>query len=183
MRKLNGIVSMCIIVLFLIHAAMGALQLTGLIPGGSLFMKAAAWTMVAFTVVHMVIGIKLTADTLKALKKSGAGYFRENRLFWIRRISGMAIIAFIAVHVMVFLGSQEGGAFRLTEFNAIRLAGQILLVVSVALHVISNIKPLMLGLGAKDHKALGADMLFVISVMLLLSGIAFVIYYIRWRVF
>ncbi|MBP1534535.1 MAG: hypothetical protein IK999_10500 [Ruminococcus sp.] len=49
--------------------------------------------------------------------------------------------------------------------------------------MISNIKPLMLGLGAKDHKALGADMLFVISVMLLLSGIAFVIYYIRWRVF
>ncbi|MBR1723664.1 MAG: pilus assembly protein PilX [Ruminococcus sp.] len=183
MRKLNAIVIMTVLVLFLIHAAMGSFQLAGILPGGSTLLSVMAWVMLTLICLHAVIGIKLTADTLRAIKASGTSYFKENKLFWTRRISGFAIMLFILFHVMIFMGRSDGGAFRLSFFGGLQLAGQILLVLSIALHVMTNIKPLMLALGAKSYKELALDILFVLSAVLLFSGAGFVVYYIRWSVF
>ena len=183
MRKLNSVLAMGTVVLFLVHAAVGGLQLAGLVPGGSRVMTVLAWVMAVFIVLHTLIGIKLTADTLSAMKKSGTGYFRENKLFWLRRISGAAVMLFIISHIILFMGETEGGAFRLSLFDSIRLAGQILLVLSVAVHLITNIKPLMISLGIKNGRELALDILLITAVILALAGVGFVVYYIRWRVF
>ena len=183
MRRLNAIVSMAVLALFLIHAAVGGLQLAGVLAGGSAVMSVLAWVMVGLIAVHVVIGIKLTADTLAAQKKAGTAYFKENRLFWTRRISGMAVMLFIAAHIIVFMGESSGGVYRLTLFNGVRLAEQILLVLSVGVHVITNIKPLMIAFGAKSGRELALDILLITSAVLLISGVGFVIYYIRWLSF
>ena len=182
MRKWNAVLSMGILALFLIHAIAGAFQLFGFIPGGSALMQALAYAMVCLIFIHFVIGIKLTADTFKALKKSGASYFKENKLFWIRRISGFAVMIFVLFHIMIFIGRNDG-AYRLNLFEGIQLASQLLLVLSVAVHVITNIKPLMLSIGAKSYRAFLTDVILVLSVLLLFMGVAFVIYYLRWNVF
>ena len=182
MRKQNAVISMVILVLFLFHAIVGAFQLTGVIPGGKALMKIAAWVMAGLIAVHFVIGVKLTVDTVKAQKKAGTAYFKENKLFWTRRVSGFAIMIFIVFHVLIFLGSNNG-AYRLNLFEGVQLISQILLVMSAAVHVVTNIKPLMIALGVKSYRAFLTDVLFVVSVLLFFMGFAFVVYYLRWNVF
>ncbi len=182
MRKINAILGMVIFALFLLHIIIGSLQLSGLIPGGNIVMKAGSWLLIAAVGVHTVIGIKLTVDTLTAIKKSGASYFRENKLFWIRRISGLAVMFFIAAHIMLFMGHGSGGAFRLNVFDLPQLIMSILLVISVLVHIVTNIRPLMIALGSRGAKDFIADMAVIFSVLLLVSGAAFVVYYVRWLI-
>lgn len=181
MRKANAILSMGILVLFLIHAIAGGFQLAGILPGGSALLEWLAWLMIALIAAHTVIGIKLTADTLAAAKRSGTAYYRENRLFWLRRVSGLAIMVFIVFHIMIFLGSR-GGVFRLHLFAGAELTSQILLVLSVAVHVLTNIRPLMIALGARGYKEFFTDILVILSAVLLFCGLAFIVYYLRWNV-
>ena len=182
MRKFNAILGIAIFALFLLHIIVGSLQLTGLIPGGNVFMQAGSWLLITAVCVHTAIGIRLTADTFTAVKKSGASYFRENKLFWIRRISGFAVMLFIAAHVILFMGHGSGGAFRLNLFDVPQLIMSILLVLSVLLHIVTNIRPLMLAFGARSGKEFIADMAVIFSVLLLVSGAAFAVYFVRWLV-
>jgi succinate dehydrogenase/fumarate reductase cytochrome b subunit len=166
--------------LFLLHIIVGSLQLFGLMPGGNAVMQALAWVLVSTVCVHIVIGIKLTIDTLSAMKRSGAGYFKENKLFWARRISGFAVMLFMVSHIFVFMGSSSGGAFRLNLFDVPQLVCSVLFVLSLLLHIITNIRPLMTALGAGKARHFIEDSVFVISVLLLASGAAFAVYFVRW---
>ena len=181
MRKFNAVLSMGILALFLIHAIAGGFQLAGIIPGGSGIMQAIAWLMVILIIIHVIIGCKLTADTLRACKKSGTSYYQENKLFWLRRSSGFAIMIFILFHVLIFLGNHENGVYRLNYFGTIQLISQILLVISIAVHVLTNIRPLMIAVGTKSYQKILLDILFILSIILFLTGVAFVIYYLRWN--
>ena len=181
MRKINAVLSMGILVLFLIHAVTGGLQLSGFLSGGNVVLSVMAWVMLVLIAAHLLIGCKLTADTLRSMKRSGASYFKENQLFWLRRISGFAIMLFIVCHLLIFQTSAEDGAVRLHLFAGVQLVTQLLLVVSIAVHVLSNIRPLMIALGAKRYKTVLLDVLVILATLLLASGIGFVIYYIRWN--
>ena len=181
MRKVNAVISMAVVALLLLHAVAGGFQLMGVFPGGNQVLAVLAWIMTGLIVLHIIIGIKLTADTLIAIRKSGVSYQRENRIFWARRISGFAIMLFAFCHVAIFLG-PSGDVFRLTVFEGVQLATQILLVLSIAVHVLTNIKPLLISFGIKGLRIYVKDVLFVLAILMLFSGIAMVIYYLRWNV-
>lgn len=162
---------------FIVHGIMGSMKLMG---GNADALKGAAYLCMAFICMHIIVTCILTFETLKARKMSGAGYFKENRLFWARRISGFTILIPLAMHLIIFSGTNSGGAFRLVEFTAGRLASQIILVITIAFHVLTNIEPAMISFGVKSTKAFSHDVMFVISVILLLFCTAFAAYYIRW---
>ena len=145
-------------------------------------MTVLARALVVLMALHMAIGIKLTADTVIACRKSGVSYYKENKLFWARRISGFAIFVFMILHLAVFMG-KTGGNVRLKYFGVFELLGQILLVISVAVHVITNVKPMMISFGIKSLKEYSIDILVVLSVLMLFAGAAFLIYYLRWNYF
>ena len=183
LRKLNAILTAAIMLLFLFHIITGSLQLAGIVPGGNMVMKIAAEIMGVAVLAHALTGAKLTADTLIAQKKSGAGgYYKENRLFWARRISGFAVLLFMLAHTSIFAGNNKSGAaFRLNLFDVPQLVCSLLLVLTLLLHIGTNIKPLMNAFGVSGRsKELSADIAVIVSVLLLLAGAAFVIYFIRW---
>ena len=180
MRKWNTIISLILIILFLIHAVAGSFQLMKIIPGGNVIMKNLSYILMAFLIAHIVIGTKLTIDSLVAGKKSGKFYFRENAVFWIRRITGFAMILLIACHVILF--SNKGDVFRLKEFNEVQLIFSILLVLTLLVHILSNIRPLLISFGIAGFRAYVKDILLVLAVILLISTVAFVIYFLRWNV-
>ncbi|MBQ8966086.1 pilus assembly protein PilX [Ruminococcus sp.] len=180
MRRANAVISMAVLALFLLHAVMGGFVTAGFMDGGSVFMKGMAWLMVTLIIAHVAIAVKLTADTLIALKRSGTSYFKENKLFWIRRISGVAVMIFILFHIMIFLGNNDG-TYRLNFFGGAQLASQILMVLSLGIHIVTNAKPMLLGFGTKSWKELGTDLALILTGILLFAGICFVVYYLRWR--
>ena len=74
-----------------------------------------------------------------------------------------------------------GEAFRLPWFTGAKLAGQLLMVASLAVHLLTNIRPLTIALGLRGGRKWLGDALFVLSVVLLFAAAAFVIYYLRWN--
>ena len=183
MRKWNAIISVTVLALFLVHAVVGGFQIIGVLPGGSPVMKWLAWIMAALIGAHAVIGIVLTVQTLHAQRKAGVSYPKENRLFWTRRLSGFAVMLFIVCHLLIFAVQQGAdGTVRLHPFGAAELVTQLLLVASVAVHVLTNIKPLLIAMGARGMRELFTDILLVLTLLLLFMGAAFVIYLIRWNV-
>lgn len=181
MRKWNAVLSICIIILFLVHAVAGGFQMMGLIPGGSALLGILSWIMVVLILLHTLIGIKLTRDSIVACRKAGVSYFKENKLFWARRISGFSIFAFMLFHVLLFMGKNDG-VYRLHYFGTLQLVTQICLVVSMAVHIITNVNPMLISFGWKRLREYAVDILIVLSGILLFTGCAFLIYYLRWNV-
>ena len=181
MRKVNAIVTTVIMAFFLIHMIWGGLMMTGMVKGGNKVFSAISFTMVLFICVHVIIGFKLTIDSIIAGIKSQTFYIKENILFLTRRISGFALLIFVAVHIILFTGTNEGGAYRLRPFDMAALVSQILMVVSLMAHLTTNITPLRIAFGITDKRDLKSDAVLIISILLLLSGIAFTVYFIRWQ--
>ena len=177
MRKLNAIITVLIIILFIDHGIMGGFLLTGL---GTPNIIIGGYIMMAIVLVHVIIGVKLTIDTISAQKKSGTWYPKENRLFWARRISGFAVIIFLAFHMMAF-GAGRGDIARLGEFTTFKMITQVLMVITIGIHIISNVRPMLITLGIKKLKPIHKDILWILSIILLFMAVAFFIYYIRWN--
>lgn len=79
MRKLNTILSVLLLVIFLLHGIMGSFMLLGI---GSSAGKILAWAGVAVLALHAAIGTILTVQTLRAEKDSPNHYRKQNAIFW-----------------------------------------------------------------------------------------------------
>lgn len=182
MRRINALTTVCVMVLFVMHLIWGAMILCGMIKGGNQVFSFFSNLLIILILVHVLISLKLTFDTIAVWKKTGAAYLWENRLFWIRRVSGLALMLFIAVHMLIFSTDMSAGSPRLRLYDLPALISQILLVVSLLIHLLTNISPLRIALGLRDRGNFRADALCVLAILLLLSGTAFLIYFLRWRV-
>ena len=176
MRKLNGILTAVILILFLIHGIMGSFLLIGI---GSTALKTLARITEILVFIHVIIGIKYTVDTVRAQKKSGVWYPKENKLFWARRLSGLAVMVFLILHFGAY--KVDGEFARLAYFDAAKLTTQILFVVSIGIHVITNVKPALISFGIKSIKEISVDILLILSIALVFMGAAIVIYFFRWN--
>lgn len=179
MRKWNGILTLLILVLFLLHGILGSFQMMGV---GAVAVKKMAWATLGLAAFHAFIGLKLTWDTLKAQKAAGAAYIRENILFWTRRISGFAVMLLLGLHLLAF-GHHVNGVIRLRWFTVGKLTTQILLLAAIGVHILSNVRPLLIAFGCKGFRRWMGDILFVLSVLILFMALAFVVYFLRWNVF
>lgn len=181
MRRVNAWVSLAIIILFLIHAIAGGYQMAGILAGGNTVLTVLAWILVGLVCLHAVIGIMLTVQTVRATRQAGKSYPKENVLFIVRRVSGFAILVFAAAHIIIFYGNSKSGVYRLNLFEGPQLVLSICLVISIAVHLLCNIRPLFIGLGLGD-KARRKDVIIVLAVILIFCAVMFFVYYYRWNV-
>ena len=61
------------------------------------------------------------------------------------------------------------------------MIAQVLFVLSIALHVLTNVRPMLISLGIRPLKRYVPDILIVLSIVLLVFIAAFIIYYLRWK--
>ena len=176
MRKLIMFIVIGMLLTFLAHGIMGSFKLMGADADA---LKTVAWISMGFVTAHIIIVTILTVKTLYARHKSGAGYFKGNGIFWARRISGFAIIIPLIMHIVIFTPTNQD-VMRLAVFTAGRLVSQILLVLTITLHVITNAKPALITMGIKGLKKYTFDILFILSLIMLFFAVAFAIYYFRW---
>ena len=177
MRRFNAVLTALIMVLFLLHAVFGAMELVGVNYNA---LKMLARVCATLIIIHAVIGVKLTIDSLRVWKKTGAPYLRENGLFWARRISGLAVMVLIFFHMFAF-GHMVDGVYQLKPYGTAKMIAQVLFVLSIALHVLTNVRPMLISLGIRPLKRYVPDILIVLSIVLLVFIAAFIIYYLRWK--
>ena len=177
MRKINTILSVLLLVIFMLHGLMGSFMLLGI---GSSAGKILAWVGVAVLAAHTVIGVILTIKTLKIFKNAGNSYLKQNAVFWARRASGLAILILMFFHIGLFGGVQDG-MYILFPFTTVKLITQLLLVAALFIHLFINIRPLLISLGIISYKERRGDIYLILSVLLLFSAGAVIIYYIGWH--
>lgn len=177
MRKINTILSVLLLVIFMLHGLMGSFMLLGI---GSSAGKILAWVGVAVLAAHTVIGVILTINTLKISKNAGNSYLKQNEVFWARRASGLAILILMFFHIGLFGGVQDG-IYILFPFTTVKLITQLLLVAALFIHLFINIRPLLVSLGIISYKERRGDIYLILSVLLLFSAGAVIIYYIGWH--
>ena len=177
MRKWNAILSAVIVALFLAHAILCTLLLLG---ADVVILKFLSHGLAGLIAVHTVIGVKLTVDALRVRKRTGAGYFRENALFWARRLSGFAVIVLIFFHMFAFTDTEDG-VVHMLPFDTAKLAAELLFVLALAVHLISNIRPMLISFGIAPLKARVGEILLVLSLLLLIIVAAFIAYFLLWN--
>ena len=163
--------------LFVLHGVLGTLNMMNIAP---IIVKALSRTMLALIGVHALISIGLSVKAVVTAAKTHAPYFRQNRLFWARRLSGALIMLLVFFHMTAF-GYTSGGVFRLVPFDVFRLITQLLFLLSVALHIITNVKPMLITFGVRKLRPKAGDILFFVSAAMLFMAVGFIIYYIRWQ--
>lgn len=114
MRKWNTILSVLMLLIFMIHGIMGSFMLNGV---GSSAGKLLAWIGVGILVVHTVIGVILTVQSLQTAKQSGKMYLKQNAIFWARRASGLAILILLFFHIGLFGKVQNGDIYFVPFYN------------------------------------------------------------------
>ncbi len=179
LRAFNAVLSALMLALFLLHGVGNAFQLIG---WGMPTSRTLAHVVVILAIVHAVLGAILTVQTVRAQREAAVSYVRLNSRFWAVRASGLAIAIFIVFHMLTFLQTSSGGPFRLNEFGTFEFTTNMGLVLSIALHVLANARPLLVSLGIGAPRARAADLVLVFSVLLLLMAVGFVVYFIRWSV-
>lgn len=178
MRKWNAVLSLTALALFVLHGVLESLHLIG---AEGFNTKELPRLLLTLLVIHAVLGLKYTVDALRVWRKTGAGYFRKNLVFWTRRLSGFTILILLFFHVGAFSETVEG-EFRLLEFTQVKLALHLLLAAALAVHLLTDLRPLLLSLGVRTEKDRLGELFFLLSVLLLFIAGAFVIYFLRWNV-
>lgn len=176
MRKLNTILSVLLIVIFLLHGVLGSFMLLGV---SSISGRVLAYIGMILLILHLCIGVRLTIQTFRT--KSGWAYKKQNALFWTRRASGLAILILAFFHMGIF-GSVEDGLYILTPFTTVKLLTQLLLVAALFVHLFVNVRPLLVSLGVITYKERRGDLFLILSILLLFMAGSIVLYYIRWQI-
>lgn len=125
MRKLNTILSVLLVVVFLLHGVLGSFLLLGVSQTAG---KMLAHIGILLLFLHLCIGVRLTIQTVQT--KQGFAYSKQNALFWTRRASGLAILILVFFHMGAF-GSVEDGLYILTPFTTVKLLTQLLLIAAL----------------------------------------------------
>ena len=158
----------------MIHGIMGSFMLNGV---GSSAGKLLAWIGVGILVVHTVIGVILTVQSLQTAKQSGKMYLKQNAIFWA---SGMAILILLLFHIGLF-GKEQNGTYILFPFTTVKMVTQLLFVAAIFVHIFINIRPLLVSLGIISYKERRSDIYLILSVLLLFIAGAVILYYIGWQ--
>ena len=132
--------------LFIDHITFGSLHYLG-----TKFHIAKPFAMAMFMLVllHAIVSIIITIKAELVGFKTKARYNSENRQFWLRRVSGVAILIFAVMHVYL-MQKNEKGIPRLAKMPKVFNLALPLLIISVSIHVIQNIKPLLISMGVRN---------------------------------
>ena len=178
MRKLNTILSVLLLFICLLHGLMGSFMLLGISSGAGKFL---AWIGVGILAVHTVLGLLLTAQTFRASRSGGKLYGKQNALFWARRHQGRrCYLLMLFFHIGVF-GRVQDGVYILFPFTTVRLLTQLLLVASVFVHLLLNLRPLLVSLGIVRDKEQRGDLYLILSILVLFAAGSIILYYIGWN--
>lgn len=175
MRKLFTILTAVLVMLCLWHAAMGSFMLLGISTRPAAFMGCLVGIL---TVFHILLSCRYWLRTLR--HKQCLWYGRANFLFWLRRLSGMAVLLLFFFHWQVF-GSMQSTHYILYEFTTFKLVVQLLFVSTLFLHIGLNIRPLLLALGMQHIAVHTRDIYSILLVFYLFITGSLLYYYAGWQ--
>lgn len=165
MRKINSIIALIITFLLFDHLVFGSLYLFGIGQG---IIRPLAYGLVILIIIHAIISIVLSVRSMKNSYKTKTFYFKENHEYYLRRISGLAIIVFACLHVYG-MGRDGNGPPRVAFMGTFGKLSTSFLLISVLLHLYFNVKAILIALGIRHSERLEK---IIKAILLLLCAFA-----------
>lgn len=178
MRKFNGILARIVVALFLIHAVMGCFMLQG---RSSVSCFPLTILLLVTVIVHAILGVIATIKAVRSGSSSGKWYLKQNKVFWIKRISGVSILLLLIFHMSAYVTSSNGVYF-LKEFTWMSLVSQLLFVLAIFIHLYVSLEGMLIARGILDYKERRKDWLLVLSVFMLMITATIIMYYVQWQI-
>ena len=146
MRRINTILVLMILALFADHAIFASLHSIGV---GNGVIKAMAHSMLGLVLIHAAVSLIVTVKAEKAGITTKARYNKENREFWNRRVTGVLILVLGVTHAYL-MNRNERGIPRIAFAPKIFELTTPLLVITIYLHIMTNIRSLLISLGIRN---------------------------------
>lgn len=176
-RILNSWLGKLLILLFAVHGLAAGYMLADLTYIS--WVKPIGYAACCFLLVHGAFGVLLSWDAWRA-GSGGKWYWRENAVFWLRRITGLAILVFLAFHFGAY-GSMIGGRYQLREFTTWLYIAQMGLLLSCVLHVGVSVKGMLIADGVTRYDLWRNLFFLLLAVLLLAMAVGVTLYYIAWN--
>ncbi len=179
MRRINALVTAAIIIVFITHGILGSFMMTGIIEKASGILP---WLGCFLIIIHTVIGFIIMGRTIKSGCTSKKWYLKQNKEFWIRRISGLIIFIIMFMHFSSFRQPDNNNIFQLTKFSSDNMTVHLIFFTSIFIHLFSNIRPMLVSMGIAINSKINKVLIFISLVLLVLFCGAVIFYYIRWNI-
>ena len=139
MQKIHPVLAWLILMLLIVHLVVGSVTLfTGIFPGGAWL----RYLFAALVAAHAVLALGKAFGRRGRLRAHFA-YGRENRRYWLRVGSGCAVALLFLVHRTLWTVQTPFGVLP-CSFGLSSLVVQLLFVAALAVHILLNIRPLLL---------------------------------------
>jgi hypothetical protein len=171
LRKWNAVLSAVLLLLFAAHGVVGSVLLLGI---GTILIKPLARGLFVVAAIHTIIGIILTVQSCSVWHRTKSPYLKNNSSFWIRRLSGIAIGVLMCLHLSMF-GHTPSGTNQAWILDLIL---QLLLVGSILIHIVCNVKPMLVAFGCKAGLKQKGIVIAVFSAIIAFCGSGMIVYYV-----
>lgn len=175
MKKVNSIISLLLIIMVFVHGVFASLLMLGVMDKPN---PIPAFICLGLLLIHIVLSCILTSKTVKEAVSSGDKYEIQNKMFIIRRASGVLMILLVIAHLVFYFGPQVEN-FATAPFTVAQLVLLILLVISLIVHITTNIRPLMVSLGVSSPKAVRVVLIVFVVAALLLMATSSVVFFLK----
>lgn len=171
MQKFHVIIAWLILILLILHLIMGSVTL---LTPVFLVQSQFATVFLGFVCVHAALAVwkVLRGKGLRSL----TAYAGKNRAYWVRVVSGAAILIAAFVHRTLWTIHTPFGVL-LRDFEWPSLLAQYALVAGLLVHILLNIRPLLIDSGLDSGGRLHRAMKIVTAVLAVLAALGAAVYF------
>lgn len=170
-HKFHTIIAWLILILLILHVLMASVTL---LTPVFLLQSQFAYVFMGFVCVHAVLAL------WKVFRKKGARtfgqYIAENRNYWLRVLSGIFVLVLAFVHRTLWTIMTPFGVLP-KSFDEISLIMQLLFVAAIGIHILLNIRPLLIDSGIDTDGRMHCWMKRMTAALLVLAVVGAVGYF------
>ena len=138
MQKFHPILAWLILLLLIVHLAIGSVTL---LTPVFLVQGQFAYVFLGFVCVHAILSFGKMVR--KGWPRGRTAYARENKNYWLRVFSGIAVLVLALIHRTLWTIQTPFGVL-LRAFEWPSLLAQLLFVTALTVHILLNIRPLLI---------------------------------------
>lgn len=173
LRRINHILSIILLIFLEIHIIASSFLMFG---WSRVILEHVARVEFILVMCHALIGMILTFRN-RPLRNSNK-YMKENRLYWLRRVTGIGILILAMPHISMFVKWHDDTFAVLKKIKAVQMGMHMLFIAFIMVHLAINIKPMLISMGVKKYKVVGAIIQAVTGIFTIFAAIASIVYYV-----
>lgn len=157
MKRINAILAVTGLLLYLIHGLSSGFFMVGLLPFSPIY-KSSGWFFIYIIWFHAALGVIFMFRNIFSRIKARNNlslYPSVNARYLGQRITGVLLFIICFFHIGLFGSTDAQGQYHLRQFTTISLLIQIAMIVLAFCHLLFSLKPSLLSFNLDYESGIG----------------------------